>query len=73
MTDTVTIRPYQAKDLEPVLDLMRLALGETPALRRTEALFSWKHLDNPFGRSIMLVAETAFLAILVLGMLWLGA
>ena len=59
MTDTVTIRPYQAEDLEPVLDLMRLALGETPVLQRTPALFAWKHIENPFGPSIMLIAKAA--------------
>ena len=59
MTDTVTIRPYQSEDLEPVLDLLRVALGETPHLRRTQAVFAWKHLDNPFGPSLMLIAEAA--------------
>jgi GNAT superfamily N-acetyltransferase len=58
MADTVTIRPYRDSDLDEVLDLLRLALGETALLQRTPALFAWKHLDNPFGRSIMLVAET---------------
>jgi GNAT superfamily N-acetyltransferase len=51
------IRPYTDADLEPTLETLRAALGETPLLRRTPELFAWKHLDNPFGRSIMLVAE----------------
>ena len=43
-------------DLDQVLDLMRSSLGETPVLMRTTELFRWKHVDNPFGRSIALVA-----------------
>jgi GNAT superfamily N-acetyltransferase len=54
---TITVRPYVDGDLAGVLDLLRAALGETPLLRRTPELFAWKHLDNPFGRSILLVAE----------------
>ena len=40
-----------------VLDLLRAALGEPPLLRRTPELFSWKHFDNPFGRSLAILAE----------------
>ncbi len=50
------IRPFTDADLPQVLDLLRASLGETASLQRTPELFSWKHLDNPFGRSIMLVA-----------------
>ena len=57
MTTTVSVRPYAAGDQAQVLDLLRTALGETDLLQRTPELFAWKHLDNPFGRSIMLVAE----------------
>ena len=55
--DAIVVRPYADRDLERVLDLLRAALGETPVLRRTPELFRWKHIDNPFGRSILLVAE----------------
>lgn len=58
MADNIEIRPYQDSDIEPVLDTMRAALGEPPGLGRTPALFSWKHLDNPFGKSLMLVATS---------------
>jgi GNAT superfamily N-acetyltransferase len=51
------IRPFESGDLPPVLELMRESLGEKAVLQRTPELFSWKHLDNPFGRSLMLVAE----------------
>jgi GNAT superfamily N-acetyltransferase len=54
---TITVRPYVDEDLDGVLDLLRAALGETPFLRRTRELFTWKHFDNPFGRSLLLVAE----------------
>jgi len=51
------IRPYVADDLSAVLDLLRRALGESPERPRTRAWFEWKHVRNPFGRSILLVAE----------------
>jgi GNAT superfamily N-acetyltransferase len=57
MSDITVIRPYEKEDLERVLDLLRISLGETKTLKRTPELFAWKHLDNPFGESIMLVAE----------------
>ena len=56
MSDTLTIRPFVDEDLPQVLDLLRSSLGETASLQRTPELFVWKHLNNPFGRSIMLVA-----------------
>ena len=33
------------------------ALGGGPAGSRPAEFFRWKHLENPFGRSFMLVAE----------------
>lgn len=57
MTATISIRPYVEEDEGEVLALLRRSLGESEVLRRTPELFAWKHLDNPFGRSIMLVAE----------------
>ena len=58
MADTITTRQLADADVLPVLDLMRAALGEPPLLRRTPELFAWKHFDNPFGRSLAVVAET---------------
>ncbi len=58
MADTITTRQLEDSDVVPVLDLMRAALGEPPLLRRTPELFAWKHFDNPFGRSLAVVAET---------------
>ncbi len=57
MTETITLRPYQDDDLDEVLALLRSSLGETSLLQRTPDLFTWKHADNPFGRSIILVAD----------------
>ncbi len=56
---TITVRDYADDDLDGVLDLLRTALGESAVLERTPELFAWKHLDNPFGRSILLVADAA--------------
>lgn len=50
------IRPFETGDLPEVLDLLRASLGETASLQRTPELFEWKHLINPFGQSLMLVA-----------------
>lgn len=57
MAETFTSRRFVYEDLDEVLELLRLSLGETELLQRTKELFSWKHLDNPFGESIVLVAE----------------
>lgn len=57
MSAVATIRSYRRDDQAQVLELLRAALGETPYLQRTSELFTWKHIDNPFGSSIMLVAE----------------
>ena len=55
-TDELTLRAATEEDLPAILELMRLSLGEglTP---RSEAFWTWKHLDNPFGPSPVLVAE----------------
>lgn len=53
----VAIRPYRDDDEPAVLRLMHAALGAGPTGDRRAELFRWKHLDNPFGRSLMLVAE----------------
>ena len=58
MSDTITTRELDDRDVLDVLDLLRAALGEPPLLRRTPELFAWKHFENPFGRSLALVAES---------------
>lgn len=57
MADAYAIRPFVEDDLPEVLDVMRLSLGESEVNRRTADLFTWKHFANPFGRSIILIAD----------------
>lgn len=56
-TTGVEIRRWRPSDEAGVLALLDLTLTQSPA-PRTPALFRWKHLDNPSGPSIMLVAES---------------
>ena len=51
------VRPYRDSDELAVLGLLNDALGGGPAGTRPATFFRWKHLENPFGRSFMLVAE----------------
>ena len=53
----VAVRPFAAEDLPRVLELLDRSLGGGPAGRRPPEFFRWKHLDNPFGTSFMLLAE----------------
>ncbi len=53
----MSVRLFTDDDLPAVLVLLKDSLGETASLRRTPELFAWKHLDNPFGRSLMLVSH----------------
>jgi GNAT superfamily N-acetyltransferase len=55
-TDFV-VRPYRDDDEGEVLELLRGALGGGPGGERPPEYFRWKHLENPFGRSFMTVAE----------------
>ena len=50
------IRPAVTADVPGILDVLRAALGETPLLKRTPEQWRWKHVDNPFGPSIVLLA-----------------
>lgn len=53
----VLIRPAESSDLHGVLEVLRAALGEPPTAPKTPEVFDWKHVRNPFGRSLILVAE----------------
>jgi GNAT superfamily N-acetyltransferase len=53
----VSARPYVDGDETAVLGLLNASLGAGPAGERPPEFFRWKHLDNPFGRSFMIVAE----------------
>jgi len=58
VTTQVAIREYQATDETPVIALLNLALGTARAFERSTAFFRWKHIENPFGRSLMLLADS---------------
>lgn len=53
------VRAYRRDDEADVLDLLNEALGGGPVGAWTPELFRWKHADNPFGPSFMLVAESS--------------
>jgi GNAT superfamily N-acetyltransferase len=54
----VSVRPFAVDDLPQVLELLDRSLGGGPAGRRPPELFRWKHLDNPFGPSFLLLATS---------------
>lgn len=56
MPTDFAIRPATDGDVPGILAVLRAALGETPILARTHDLWRWKHHDNPFGESLVLVA-----------------
>ena len=51
------VRPYTPGDEPKVLELLARSLGGGPLGRRSSEFFRWKHVDDPFGPSFMLVAE----------------
>jgi GNAT superfamily N-acetyltransferase len=53
----VAFRTYHDDDQDAVLELLRASLGTGPIGHRPADFFRWKHLESPFGRSFMLVAE----------------
>lgn len=57
--EAVTTRAYRNADEAEVLDLLSMSLGPGPAGRRSPEFFRWKHLENPFGQSLLLLAESA--------------
>lgn len=54
---SLEFRQAVPEDTGAILETLRAALGETPLLARTESLWHWKHRDNPFGRSIVQIAD----------------
>jgi GNAT superfamily N-acetyltransferase len=54
MAGDLWIRDATEADVPAILDLMALALGD--GMPRDERFFRWKHIDNPFGASPMLIA-----------------
>ncbi len=57
--ELVTTRAYRDRDEAEVLELLSTSLGPGPVGRRSPEFFRWKHLENPFGTSFLLLAESA--------------
>ena len=53
----VVVRPFRDEDESAVLGLLQASLGGGPTGKRTPEFFRWKHRENVFGASLMLVAE----------------
>jgi GNAT superfamily N-acetyltransferase len=50
------IRPASTCDVPAIIDLLKLSLGES-LIPKSEKLWHWKHIANPFGKSPVLLAE----------------
>jgi GNAT superfamily N-acetyltransferase len=57
-TSELEIRAGTAADTDRILELVRLSLGEG-LIPRDRAYWDWKHYQNPFGESPILLAESA--------------
>jgi GNAT superfamily N-acetyltransferase len=55
MDQAFSLRRMTEADIPAVVDLQRQSLGEG-LIPRTESFWRWKHLDNPFGASPVLLA-----------------
>jgi len=49
------IRSAEEKDIPAIVALLKLSLGES-LMPKSEAFWRWKHVDNPFGKSPVLLA-----------------
>ncbi len=56
--ESLAVRPFRRDDVPACLSLLETCLAGGPTGRRDADFFSWKHLDNPFGESVILVAES---------------
>lgn len=50
------IRPAKVEDPIKIIDVLKAGLGES-LIKKTEQTWQYKHQDNPFGASVVLVAE----------------
>lgn len=50
------IREATQNDIPAILDVLRASLGEISS-KKTEKIWRYKHLENPFGKSLVLIAE----------------
>src|SRR5690242_1982453 len=53
---TMQIRPATPQDKPAMIGLLKKSLGEG-MIPKSEALWDWKHEQNPFGASFVLLAE----------------
>ncbi|TCK84928.1 GNAT family N-acetyltransferase [Albibacterium bauzanense] len=56
MSDTMQIRKANSEDIPKIIELLKISLGES-LIPKSEKLWRWKHIDNPFGASTVLLAE----------------
>src|SRR5690606_12356381 len=49
-------RPATANDVPAIIELLKLSLGES-LIPKSERLWNWKHVANPFGKSPVLLVE----------------
>lgn len=49
------IREGTEKDIPEILEVLRASLGETSS-QKTEEVWRYKHVENPFGKSLVLLA-----------------
>lgn len=54
----MNLRTAEEDDIPGIVDLLKLSLGEG-LMPKSENYWRWKHVDNPFGRSPVLVASEA--------------
>lgn len=52
------IKEASQNDIPQILKVLKASLGEISS-RKTEEVWRYKHIDNPFGESLVLVAEEA--------------
>lgn len=52
----MTIRKATTSDIPAIVELLKLSLGEG-MIKKSEKAWRWKHIENPFGESPVLVAE----------------
>lgn len=52
----MNIRPATEGDIPSIVSLLKLSLGES-LMPKSEAYWRWKHVQNPFGASPVLLAE----------------
>jgi N-acetylglutamate synthase-like GNAT family acetyltransferase len=50
------IRKATESDIPEIIELLKISLGES-LIPKSEVLWKWKHLQNPFGKSPVLIAE----------------